>query len=165
MTRSLELHREDAPSGTEGFAIPPYGDGRSRPRRIAGPVATAVGSAAALTYVAAVSPHEPGHYPLCPTQALLAIDCPGCGLVRGTHELLNGNVGGALDHNLLLIALLPLALVFWARWARHAWQGRFPGVTRRAMKWRTAALLAGLIAVAVFGVVRNLVPYLGSGVG
>lgn len=130
-----------------------------------GPLATAAGTVAGLAYLAAVDPNEPGHYPLCPTQALLSIDCPGCGLMRGTHDLITGDVPRALDHNILLILLVPLALVLWSRWVRHAWQGVTPGVTYRAFRLRTRMLILVMVLLLVFGVVRNLVPYLGSGIG
>lgn len=140
-------------------------DERPRARRMAGPLATLVGAAAGLGYLYAVDPNQPGHYPLCPTRALFGIDCPGCGLLRGTHDLLHGNVGAALDHNVLLVVLVPLAVVLWARWARRAWTGTTPAVTRAAFQRRTTVLVVSMVALLAFGVVRNLVPYLGSGIG
>ena len=47
-------------------------------------------------------------YPPCPSKLLLGVDCPGCGGLRGTHDLLHGDVAGALDHNLLLIPFLAM---------------------------------------------------------
>jgi len=146
-------------------AIPGHVDTRSRRRRLAGPTATIIGTAAALGYLAVVDPSEPGHYPLCPTNALLGIDCPGCGMLRGTHALLTGDVPRALDHNLLLLALVPVALVLLVRWARQAWRGVVPPVTARAFRIRTRVIVVGLVLVLAFGVLRNLVPYLGSGIG
>lgn len=130
-----------------------------------GPLATAAGTAVGLAYLAAVDPNEPGHYPLCPTQALLSVDCPGCGLMRGTHDLITGDAPRALDHNVLIVVLVPLALVLWFGWARRAWRGFTPGVTHRAFRRRTRLMIAGLVLLLAFGVVRNLVPYLGSGIG
>lgn len=146
-------------------AIPGHLDTRSRSRRLAGPAATIIGTAAALGYLAIVDPGEPGHYPLCPTNALLGIDCPGCGMLRGTHALLMGDVPRALDHNLLLIGLVPLVLVLLVRWARQAWSGLVPPVSARAFRIRTRVIVVSLVLVLAFGVLRNLVPYLGSGIG
>lgn len=147
------------------YAIPPHEDPRTRARRIAGPLATAVVALAALGCVAVIDPNEPGHYPVCPTQALLGIDCPGCGLMRGTHALVTGDISGALDHNILIAVLVPLVVVLWVRWGSRAWRGRLPGLTHRALRWRTIITVGALVALVAFGVVRNLVPYLGSGIG
>ncbi len=146
-------------------AIPGHVDTRSRPRRLLAPAATIVGTAGVLGYLALVNPSEPGHYPLCPTNALLGVDCPGCGMLRGTHALLTGDVPRALDHNLLLVALVPLALVLLVRWARQAWRGVVPPVSARAFRFRTRVIVVSLVLILVFGVLRNLVPYLGSGIG
>lgn len=165
MAPSVEVDAGRSASSGPSYAIPPYADDRPRMRRLVGPVATAAGSLAALGYLAAVDPNEPGHYPLCPTQALFSVDCPGCGLMRGTHDLITGDVPRALDQNVLVVVLLPLAVVLWARWVRHAWRGRYPGVTTRAMSRRTVVMVVALAGLAVFGVARNLLPYLGSGIG
>ncbi len=140
-------------------------DERSRGRRLVAPVATAVAVLAALAYVGAVDPNQPGHYPLCPTQAILGVDCPGCGIMRGCHDLVTGNVAGALDHNVLLIVLVPLAVVLWARWLLRSWRGREAPVTYGQFRRRNAVMIGTLVVVLAFGVVRNFVPYLGSGIG
>lgn len=146
-------------------AIPGYLDTRSRRRRMLAPTATIVGTAAALGYLAMVDPSEPGHYPLCPTNALLGVDCPGCGMLRGTHALLTGDVPRALDHNMLLLVLVPLTLVLLVRWTRQAWRGVVPDVSARTFRLRTRIIVVGMVLVLAFGVLRNLLPYLGSGIG
>lgn len=116
--------------------------------------------AGALLY--AVDPNEPGHYPMCPTRWLFGIDCPGCGVLRATHALLHGDVPAALDHNALLPLYLGAAAWFAARWYRAAWRGRHPAVTTAQARGRTMVLIASMVVIVVFGVVRNLVPYLSS---
>ncbi len=140
-------------------------DTRPRARRMVGPIAALLGAVAALGYLAAVDPNEPGHYPVCPTQALFGIDCPGCGLMRGTHALVTGDVAGALDHNVMLVLAVPLVVVLWLRWARNAWRGSTPAVTHEQFRRRSAVMITALVLLLAFGVVRNLVPYLGSGIG
>ncbi len=151
-------------SGT-AVAIPEIVDDRPRARRMVAPLATVAGVGAGLAYLAAVNPNEPGHYPLCPTQGLFGIDCPGCGILRGTHDLVTGDLRGALDHNILLIALVPLAIVLWVRWAARAWRGRTEAVSVVQMKRRTTITVVVMVALLAFGVIRNFVPYLGSGIG
>ena len=145
--------------------MPARSDSRPRPRRVLAPVGVLLGSTAALGYVWAVDPNEPGHYPLCPTKFFLGIDCPGCGIMRGTHDLLHGNVAGALDHNVLLAVLAPMAVVAWVVWGLRSWTGRSPEVTTSQLRRRHRLMVAGLVVLVVFGVVRNFVTYMGSGIG
>jgi len=158
------------PSGLGGDAgdrivQPEIRDSRPRLRRMVAPAVATGAVAAGLAYLAVVDPNEPGHYPLCPTRALFGLDCPGCGIMRGTHDLITGNPAGALDHNIALVVLVPLALLLWLGWLRRSWTGHAAAVTARQTRRRTAILVIGLIAMVVFGVVRNFVPYLGSGIG
>jgi len=140
-------------------------DHRSRLVRMRGPVGVLLVAGAGLGYLAAVDPNQPGHYPLCPTKFFLGIDCPGCGLMRGTHDLLHGNVAAALDHNVLIAVLAPLAVIAWLVWAWRSWTGRHPAVTRRQLRRRNQLMVVALVVLIAFGVVRNFVPYLGSSIG
>jgi hypothetical protein len=107
-----------------------------------------------------------GGPPLCPLKALTGWDCPFCGGLRGTHDLLHGDVVGALDQNLLLPLYLGLVAGGWALWFA-AQRGAGPGsrLTEsgrgRRIGWLVVALLVG------FAVVRNLpdVAFLPSGPG
>ena len=92
----------------------PRVDARPRARRLLAPVGTAVGVIAATGYIRMVDPNEPGHYPLCPTLALLGIDCPGCGGPTATHALAHGDIGAALDNNALFVVLVPAVISLWA---------------------------------------------------
>ncbi len=138
-------------------------DTRSRGRRLVAPLLTAGITVGALGYLFAVNPNEPGHYPLCPTKALFGIDCPGCGCMRGLYSLTHGDIAGAADHNLLLLLFVPFAIVLWLRWMMRAWRGVTPAVSMRSFRMRNRAMIIVLIAILAFGVVRNFVPYLGSG--
>ena len=82
--------------------------------------------------------------PLCLVKGLTGLDCPGCGSLRGVHDLLHGDWRGALGHNALLPLTLPLL-----GWLGGSWiAGRRPPVPN--------ALAVSLLLVAVaFGVARN----------
>ena len=143
----------------------PRVDVRPRARRLLAPVGTAVGVIAATGYIRMVDPNEPGHYPMCPTLALFGIDCPGCGGLRATHALANGDIASALEHNALFVVLVPVLVAMWAMWTYRAWTGVTPVLTRRReVVARTAPMIA-LIVVMLFAVIRNFVPYLASGAG
>jgi hypothetical protein len=154
----------DVPT-TADVVAPARVDTRSRMVRMRVPVAVLLVAGAALGYLAAVDPNQPGHYPMCPTKFFLGIDCPGCGLMRGTHDLLHGNVTAALDHNVLISVLAPLAVISWLAWAWRSWTGRHPAVTRGQLRRRNQIMVLALVVLLAFGVVRNFVPYLGSSIG
>lgn len=157
------LTRDDAGSSATQPALP--GDERSRARRLLPPVAAGLGVLAATLFIRTVDPHVPGVYPPCPTQALLGLDCPGCGGLRATYCLAHGDISGALDHNLLFVLLVPLLIAGWVAWMYVAWTGRQP-LSDRARATVARVLPVTLVVVfTVYTIVRNFVPYLGSGVG
>ena len=89
---------------------------------------------------------------MCPTKALLGIDCPGCGTLRMLYCLMHGDLSAAVRFNALgLVAMVMLV------WAYGAWTyGRLAG--RRVRSWqdyRWSAQVA-LVLVLVWFVVRNL---------
>jgi hypothetical protein len=47
-------------------------------------------------------------FPVCPFYALTSFHCPGCGTLRGLHQLLHGNFLAALDLNPLMVLTLPI---------------------------------------------------------
>jgi hypothetical protein len=70
----------------------------------------------ALTYVGLVDPHRPGAlFPACPFKLLTGWNCPACGGLRMTHDLLHGDVSAAVVDNVFLLIGLPL-LAIWAVW-------------------------------------------------
>jgi hypothetical protein len=148
----------------EQIVAPSRLDERPLMRRLMAPVGVAALAIAGCTYLAVVNPNEAGNYPVCPSRAIFGVDCPGCGGMRGMNCLLHGDIAGALNHNLLLLIVVPLALVFWGLWMIRAVQGRYPSVTSRQFQFRNRILILSLVLMLAFGVVRNFVPYLGSGV-
>ena len=53
-----------------------------------------------------------GILPKCFFHELTGLYCPGCGVQRSFHALLNGHVLTAIDYNLLFILFLPLIIYF-----------------------------------------------------
>ena len=119
----------------------------------------ATAAAAAVGIIAVRDPGTAGSYGFCPLQQLTGLDCPFCGGLRGTHELLHGDLVAALDHNLLLPLYLGVLVFVVAAASREA-------TSRRFAEWRTGRgrLVAWLLVVLVlvFFVLRNLpwFPYL-----
>ncbi|MER7500187.1 DUF2752 domain-containing protein [Nonomuraea pusilla] len=123
-----------------------------RLRELRGPLGVAAAAGAAVAVVAVVDPNQPGHYPTCPFLWITGLYCPGCGSLRAVHALAHLDVVKAVDMNPLMVAMLPLLLFWWGRWAVRAWQGR----PRRTTLAHPAWLWAFLAIVMVYWVVRNL---------
>lgn len=93
-----------------------------------------------------------GPLPICPTKALLGIDCPGCGGMRMLYSLMHGNLGAAAGFNALGLAAVPLLV-----WAYLGWTyGRVTGRRFRSWQhWRCSPMVALWLVMAWF-VVRNI---------
>ena len=137
----VAIHLEAAPSD------PAVGRGR----RLVAPVATAAATALATVYVAQVDPNQPGHYPLCPTYALAGIWCPGCGMLRATHDLAHLDVAGAMARNPIAPLVLVGLIVLWGAWAWSRWSGR-------PIRWQPAPWTPWVVGALVlaFTVARNI---------
>ncbi len=120
---------------------------------LAAPLAVAASTVLVCAAVWVGDPTTPhGPLPVCPTKALLGIDCPGCGSLRMLYSLLHGDLVAAARFNALGLAALVLLV-----WAYLAWTyGHVVG--RRIRGWqhhrRSAAVTLAL--VTVWFVVRNI---------
>lgn len=111
----------------------------------AGLIGAGVAVAGALAYIGLADPHRPGFlFPGCPFKALTGLDCPACGGLRMTHDLLNGDLPAAVVDNVFLLVALP-ALAVWlvVRWRR--------GLTLMPMP----ATVTVVVAAVAWTVVRN----------
>ncbi|MEI7544790.1 MAG: DUF2752 domain-containing protein [Mycobacteriaceae bacterium] len=111
---------------------------------------TGVGAGAltvgALAYVGMVDPHRPGAlFPVCPFKLLTGWNCPACGGLRMTHDLLHGDVAAAVVDNVFLLIGLPL-LAIWSVWRLRRGQPAFS----------PAAIAVITIAGIAWTVLRNL---------
>lgn len=123
--------------------------------RRAAPIACGCVLAGAAVYTAAVDPSTAGaHFPGCLFRATTGLWCPGCGLTRGVHALLRGDVGEALAMNVFTPLAVVLIAGAWWGWLRRAWD-RPPSrwVAGRLPVWTSTA---GGVALATYGVARNL---------
>ncbi len=116
-----------------------------------GPLAVTGLVAGAGCVLAVVDPARGGLFPPCPFWAVTGHWCPGCGTLRGLHELLTGHPAAAFGFNPLLMLVLPFlvgALVAW--WARSLGiLERPPRVLPTPLPWLT------LTAVVFWGL-RNV---------
>lgn len=147
-------------SGEHSPAIPPppvlprrprHGGDRSSDRWIQGFVLVLAVLALALLW--RFPPQGQSFYPTCQLYQVTGLMCPGCGGLRATHALLNGNIGMAWRLNPLLVVSLPLIAWSLVAWSANYWQ--------RARKlWNplgTPVAIALWVGIAFgFGLARNL---------
>jgi hypothetical protein len=102
--------------------------------------------AGALAYIGLADPHRPGFlFPPCPFKLLTGWDCPGCGGLRMTHDLLHGDIAAAVVDNVFALAGLPL-LLGWVVVRRRSGKQVF-----------TPSVVAVIVVAATaWTVVRNL---------
>jgi len=104
-----------------------------------------------LVLLAARHPTEYVVIPACPFHTVTGLLCPGCGSIRATHHLLNGQLTTCLRYNPLVLPVLPLLIFSALRLLSGMFLRRvipFPGQT--AVYWGV------LIVFLVFFIVRNI---------
>lgn len=121
--------------------------------RLAPPLLIGVLAAGTCAAVWVGDPTTPGGVlPVCPTKALLGVDCPGCGTLRMIYSLLHGDLLAAVRFNALALVAFGFLAVAYGTWT----YGRVTG--RQIVGWqhhRWAAPIA-LVLVSVWFVARNL---------
>jgi hypothetical protein len=111
---------------------------------------TAVGTGAvlagALGYIGLVDPHNTNSaYPLCPFKWLTGWNCPLCGGLRMTHDLLHGDLAASINDNVFLLLGIPL-LAGWMLVRRRQGHASLP----------IPAMVAIAVAATAWTVLRNL---------
>ncbi len=127
--------------------------GAAPPSGLSAPVAVAMSAAVGCVAIWMGDPTTPnGPLPVCPTKALLGIDCPGCGGMRMLYSLMHGDLLAAVRFNALALCAMVLLVWAYAGWT----YGRMTG--RQVRGWqhrRWSGVTACVLTVAWF-VVRNL---------
>ena len=126
-------------------------------RRAAGskwalPGAVTASLAAVTVYTVVRNPHQPGAFPSCIFLAGSGYYCPGCGGLRAMHDLLNGDVVGALHMNaLVVLGIVPALFAGLAWWITALANDKVPRV--RIPTWLAVSIP---VLLGVFWVVRNV---------
>ncbi len=115
-------------------------------RRLYGALSTGAVLAGGLAYIGLGDPHSPHFlFPVCPFKALTGWNCPGCGGLRMTHDVLHGDFAAAVVDNVFLLVGLPLLLA----WLVVRWRRGLPLMN-------TPATVVIVVAAVTWTVVRNL---------
>lgn len=134
----------------DGEARPAPQPPRHRPHRHRAYIAAGTGAllAGAVGYVGLVDPHYKNSvYPLCPFRWLTGWNCPFCGGLRMTHDIIHGDLAAAINDNVFLLVGIPL-LAGWILFSRH----------RRESKPinPTSAIVTVVVATLAWTILRNL---------
>ena len=101
------------------------------------------------------NPSTAGFFPVCPLYSMTGLACPGCGMTRGLHALLHGDISTALGYNLLLPGVLFFFGYFAVSLLLIATRGR--GLDFKIFNGK---VLWGFFGFAIlFTVLRNLPVY------
>jgi hypothetical protein len=147
-----ETGRRTSPTAEAGVLVTP--PPLSRRDRMRGPIITA-GIVGGLTLALHLrDPHGAGSWGFCPWTALTGFYCPGCGGLRAVNDLTNGDLVGAASSNLVFVALVPVLVLWWLRWARRAWTGA--PESERGVQHPGVWIAVFAVVMVVFAVLRNL---------
>ncbi len=114
--------------------------------RLYGTLGTGAVLAGGLAYIGLNDPHRPGSlFPPCPFKAMTGWNCPACGGLRMTHDLLHGDLGAAVVDNVFLLVGLPLL----AAWLVMRWR-------RGRSLMPVSAIVVIVVATITWTVARNM---------
>lgn len=110
---------------------------------------------AGLAALFAFDPAGSSVFPPCPFHAVTGLHCPGCGTARALHQLLHGNLLGALSLNPLMVSALPFIAYAGLSAAVRAVRGR--GLPRVFLPAAWIWVIFGVIVL--FWILRNIPVY------
>lgn len=148
---------------------PPAASSRaSSPPPLRAPVLVGAGGVALSAALLVRDPHAPGAWPPCPFLALTGVPCPGCGGLRAVHDLLTGDLVGALSSNAWAVLTAVLCVGTYAAWlvsrVASTRRGATPGaraataLTAWMSAHATVLATAWGVGLLAFGVLRLLPP-------
>ena len=115
-------------------------------QRLYGALGTGAVLVGSLAYVGIRDPHSQDFgFPVCPFKALTGWNCPACGGLRMTHDVLHGDLAAAVVDNVFLLVGLPML----AAWLLVRWRRGQPLMPM-------AATVVVIVAAITWTVVRNL---------
>lgn len=97
------------------------------------------------------NPEEESFFIPCMLHKLTGIKCPGCGMTRSVHYLVNGNIKQAIWYNLMLIPIIILVMYALYRYVRYLIKDE--EIINKTLE---KALKVFLVILLIFWVTRNL---------
>lgn len=103
-----------------------------------------------IILVKVYNPEEESFFIPCMLYKLTGIKCPGCGMTRSVHYLVNGNIKQAIWYNLMLIPII--FLVVYALYRYILFLVKNEEIINKSLENLLKVFLAIII---LFGVTRN----------
>ena len=112
-----------------------------------------------LWVIREVAPSENSFYPKCQLHSMTGLHCPGCGMTRSLHAILNGDFEQAIAYNLLAPVVLPVLgiALFRSLWS-WAWDTPIPR-SKPMARWRGYVPWVLGAIVVLFLILRNIPAY------
>ena len=95
------------------------------------------------------NPAEHMFFPVCMFHQVTGLNCPGCGGLRATHQLLHGHLATAFRLNPLFVVAIPAIIIFFIRVVLK----KSP---EKKISFQPAWLWIALAVIIAFGITRNL---------
>lgn len=97
------------------------------------------------------------HFFSCPVKGVTGLDCPGCGLTRGSRAMLQGEWSTALEFHWFT----PVFMVFWAAVGLglilpEPWRGKYLYAVKKSEHVTAWPAILG-IALVIYALTRNIV--------
>ena len=134
--------------------------------RLRGPALVGTAGAGLAAALIARDPHTSGSWPTCPFLALTGVPCPGCGGLRAVHDLMAGDLAGALSSNAWAVLTAVLVTGTYVVWVVSRVGGVRQGRSRvvrgatAATAWvstrATVLVAAWAVGLVAFGALRLL---------
>ncbi|MBO5004306.1 MAG: DUF2752 domain-containing protein [Clostridia bacterium] len=104
-----------------------------------------------IVLVKVYNPEEESFFIPCMLYKLTGIKCPGCGMTRSMHYLVNGDIKQAIWYNLMLIPIIILVIYALYRYMRYLLNNE--EIINKILE---NLLKVFLVAILFFGIARNL---------
>ena len=115
-------------------------------KQLYGALGTGALAAGVLAYIGIADPHRSNSVFLaCPFKALTGLNCPACGGLRMTHDLLHGDLAAAVVDNVYLLVGLPILLTWLC----------FGGAEHKPLM-NTPVVIVIIVSALTWTVVRNI---------
>lgn len=107
------------------------------------PILTSVAIACGCAFVGLSNPETKTVLPPCGFYLATGYYCPGCGMTRALHSVLQGDIVRAIKFNAVLVLALPVLIYFYILWMNWAFTGRrMPTFTiSRKVSWTLVAII------------------------
>lgn len=149
----MEFERQTRAPLLVGLGRGEVGEMTTAPQRLFSVIAPGAGLifSSSLVWWVYNSPRD-GMLPECAFYRVTGFFCPGCGGMRSVHDLIHGDLIGALSSNMMIIFVIYALLSM----ASHLATSIFSIHLRRRLRNLDFLMtVAALIVMVVFGVVRN----------